>query len=178
MNISRSLDHVAFLAQFEKASFEFYRSEPEAYISCFTCWLKSEADLVELWGQVASIIAYEFQAKLESKLEAWNIYLIFFVSDPVSKSIKYQIENDKFSMRKLVVGNADADFCVETFLSNELLGADLEIKEFFSQDACEEVEASALHSKIVSLTANKKGALTFTAEEVVDLADWVAENEN
>ncbi|MFK8399143.1 ABC-three component system middle component 1 [Pseudomonas sp. BGr12] len=178
MNISRDLDYVDFLAQFDKASFELYRSVPEGYISCFSCWLKSEEDLVNLWGQVSSVIAYEFQAKLDSKFEAWNIYLVFIVSDPVSKSVKYQIENDKFSMRKLVVSNVNADFCVETFLNNELLGADLKIKEEAPQEAGTEVEASALYSKVMSLTSKKKGSLNFTAEEVVALADWIADNEN
>ncbi|TBU98896.1 hypothetical protein DNJ95_06500 [Stutzerimonas kirkiae] len=131
-----------------------------------------------LWGQIASIIAYEFQAKLDNKLEAWNIYLVFIVSDPVSKSIKYQIENDKFSMRKLVVGDVRADFSIEDFLNNELLGADLNIKEVLQHEALKDADVSALYSKVTSLTAKKRGALTFTAEEVADLANWVAENEN
>ena len=69
---------------------------------------------------MSSVIAYEYQAELENKFDAWNIYLAFVTPSAIAKTTKYEIENDKFSMRKLVVSDVDYTFDPGTYLNNEI----------------------------------------------------------
>ncbi|MCX0450182.1 ABC-three component system middle component 1, partial [Aeromonas veronii] len=116
MRISKSIQSIEFLStQFPSAELSLYKSEPEDYISCFVCKLKNEDELLFLWKKIASVIAYEYQSELENKFDAWNIYLAFVVTSSISKTTKYEIENNKFSMRKLVVSDAEINFDAELY---------------------------------------------------------------
>ncbi len=179
MRISEGTHGLEFLDEFEAATFQFYISEPDAYISCFVCWLQDEESLIRGWKEIAGSIAYGYQGKLDSKLDAWNIYLIFVLPVEVSKATRYEIENDKFSMRKLIVSNVDSDFSIEKYLNDELLGADLALKEMADPKAAQGIiHASGLHDQVTSLASSKKGTGSFTSEEIFKLAAWVADNEN
>ncbi|MGC0929776.1 MULTISPECIES: ABC-three component system middle component 1 [Enterobacterales] len=179
MHISNSDQGVNFLSQqFPQAAFYLYRSQPESYISCFVCWLKDEADLLFLWKKVASVIAYEYQAELENKFDAWNIYLTFVTPSVVAKKTKYEIENDKFSMRKLVISDVDYTFDPGTHLNNEILGADLELSPVFSfRPPADEEELSELHKQLNQLLPEKKANPTLSSENILYLAKWVSDNE-
>jgi len=179
VRISEATHDLEFLGEFEDATFQFYRSEPDAYISCFVCWLQDEEALIRGWKEIAGSIAFGYQGKLDSKLDAWNIYLVFVLLVDVSKATKYEIENDKFSMRKLIVSNVGSDFSIQKYLNDELLGADLALKEMGDPKVDKGTfQASGLHDQITSLDSGKKGVGSFTSEEISKLANWVAENEN
>lgn len=104
-----------------------------SYISCFVCQINHE-HLAKHWEHIASLIATYHQAELDDNLKIWNIYLVFVLSETISKSLRYQIENDKFSMRKLVIerklvidqlgANISDEEMIE-IINNELLGHDL-----------------------------------------------------
>lgn len=179
MHISKSTQSIEFLSkQFPRAAFSLYRSEPEDYISCFVCWLKDESDLLYLWKKVASVIAYEYQTKLENKFDAWNIYLAFITPSPVNKSTKYEIENDKFSMRKMVISEANENFDPELHLNNEILGTDLKLSAVFSyKPPMDETQLKPLHEKLDSLLSNKKSNQTLSTEDITNLAKWISDNE-
>jgi hypothetical protein len=179
MHISKATQGIEFLSQqFPRAGFSLYRSQPENYISCFVCWLKDESDLLFLWKKVTSVIAYEYQAELENKFDAWNIYLAFVTPSSIAKTTKYEIENDKFCMRKLVVSEANHTFDPEVHLNNEILGADLKLGPVFSYMPQEdEAELSGLHKQLNQLLSDKKSNSTLSSEDVLYLAKWISNNE-
>lgn len=179
MYISKTTHNIEFLSkQFPCAAFSLYRSEPEDYISCFVCWVKDEADLIFLWKKVSSVIAYQYQSELENNFAAWNIYLAFITPSSVAKATKYEIENDKFSMRKLVVSDAPSIFDPEKHLNNEILGADLKLSPVFSYaPPVDETELTSLHIKLNQLISDKKSNPTLSSENVLSLVKWISENE-
>lgn len=179
MRISKSMESVEFLsAQFTRATFSLYRSEPANYIRCFVCWFKDETDLLFLWKKVASVIAYEYQSELDNKFDAWNIYLAFVTPSIIAKTTKYEIENDKFSMRKLVISEAPNTFDPEEFLNNEILGADLKLSPVFSYTpSADETNLTQLHIKLNQLISDKKSNPSLSSESVLDLAKWITDNE-
>ncbi len=61
------------------------------------------AQLAAIWENLTSAIAGKFQTQLETEYEIWNIYLFYIMKSPVSPQVKYQIENDTFSSRKIIV---------------------------------------------------------------------------
>ncbi|EAA5206265.1 hypothetical protein DTU20_15655 [Salmonella enterica subsp. enterica serovar Westhampton] len=180
MRISNISENTDFLShQFPEVRFLLFKSEPYTYISCFVCLVDDELELLRLWKKVVSVIAYDYQANFEQKFEAWNIYLVFVCSGPVSKKNKYEIENDKFSMRKMVVENAIPDFDIERYLNNEILGANLKLGSIFSYvPMSENDDVTDLQKKLYEFGNGKRSGLVFTSEDIINLADWIINNEN
>lgn len=103
-----------------------------------TCWAQDQgsfqlyvfsalfqtADILrELWEPLNDDIALEFQSKLTIDVESWNIYIIFLVKEQISRELKYKIEQDKFSCRKLVFDNFNEKKW-QLFVKNEKLIAE------------------------------------------------------
>ena len=75
-----------------------------AKINVFCLVFDKETDLNEQWEGIADVLNYEYLSSNEpTDFERWNNYLIFVVRGGVSLETKYEIENDKFYMRKLVL---------------------------------------------------------------------------
>lgn len=63
---------------------------------------KNLDNLEKHWKEFNSFITAEYLIKLDNDFSKWNSY-IFFVTEEVPKSLKYEIENNKFSTRKIVI---------------------------------------------------------------------------
>jgi len=77
-------------------------------VSAFSFFFDSENDLNEKWKAITNSIATYYQAEFEGEetdFERWNIYIFFLVKEPVGTQLKYKIENNKFSSRKIVQDN-------------------------------------------------------------------------
>ena len=83
---------------YETASFNIAKTH------CFFATVPSEEVLKERWIQISNFIAIQFQNKLDTEFERWNIYLFYRIGNIVSRELHYSIENDTFSSRKIIVG--------------------------------------------------------------------------
>lgn len=83
----------------------------EAQYRChaFIIELDNATMLESEWELYKSEIALYFQAGLKIDIEIWNIYLFFVVNGEVSREIKYRIEQDKYSCRKIVISKIELD---------------------------------------------------------------------
>lgn len=90
-------------------------------IYIFSIIFHSEGDLDNFWEGLVSKIAYHFQAKIDQPLldiQKYNIYLFFFIRDKINNNLRYRIEHDKYSTRKIIIDDiGDTDI------------GDLQIKE-------------------------------------------------
>ena len=64
---------------------------------------KSISDLEINWKEFNSFITAEYLLKMENEFSKWNSYLFYLAEKPIPKSLKYEIENNKFSTRKAIV---------------------------------------------------------------------------
>lgn len=55
------------------------------------------------WKDFNSQVSLEYLTNLEDEYSRWNFYIFYFSDVKVPKSIKYEIENNKFSSRKIVI---------------------------------------------------------------------------
>ncbi|MED3541310.1 ABC-three component system middle component 1 [Bacillus toyonensis] len=69
----------------------------------FTAVFEDQEELKEKWQPISSDIALHFQGSLQSNIEIWNIYILFIVRGKVSNELRYFVEQNKYSSRKLVV---------------------------------------------------------------------------
>lgn len=91
-------------------------------IPAFFIKFNSEDELVNSWEKFTEFIAGNFQVNLISEFETWNIYLFFLVDKPIDKSLKYKIENDTFSSRKIVIeSNSSNDDIISKHIFNNNL---------------------------------------------------------
>ncbi|MEF7658506.1 ABC-three component system middle component 1 [Bacillus thuringiensis] len=79
------------------------KSEKLYNVYIFTMILDSQDELMNTWEDISSDIAFYFQGGLESEIEIWNIYVLFLVQGSVDGKIRYFVEQNKYSSRKLVI---------------------------------------------------------------------------
>lgn len=124
----------------------------------------SEDQLSSTWIKLSNAIAIKFQNKLDCDFGKWNVYLVFLVNFKINKTIKYEIENNIFSSRKLVIeGDQSVDDINANFeLSNHF------ISEIHSKNEQLEFKRNpqimkAIDGKVVRAKATK----TIVAENVL-----------
>lgn len=114
-------------SQFERVEFRMFCSDDAlSFISCIVCILDTSADLVQHWSAIQSVVSVYHQPS--GGLASWNMYLAFITRDNVSLWDKYEIENNKYAARKIVLDGltevpTSAQLAVE--LEKHLLGSDL-----------------------------------------------------
>ena len=104
-------------------------------VSVFAFMFDNESDLSDNWRKITSSVAAYYQSAFEDEkndFERWNIYILFIVRTPVGFQLKYKIENDKFSSRKIVHDNATEIITVDTlesFIEKYIVVSDLPVFE-------------------------------------------------
>lgn len=84
-------------------------------IYVFFIKFNSEERLKSEWREFNSFITAEFISTIEDDFSKWNTYVFYLSDTPISKSLKYEIENNKFSTRKIVIDNESSDFNDDLF---------------------------------------------------------------
>lgn len=74
-------------------------------ISVFFAKTNNAKNLEDKWEDISNSIAIYYQTKLESEYERWNLYVFYLLSEKVENIIKYKIENDTISSRKIIIDN-------------------------------------------------------------------------
>ncbi len=183
MNISEINYDLSFLSQeFPDFTFQLFQSHPATYINCFVCNVTDESKLLSQWRDVTGVIAGDFQSRLEDEFSVWNIYLIFCTSFEVSNITKYEIENNRFSMRKLVTSQClwEHGCDIEKFINNEILCSDLELSNNFYYSSNNDFK-SDLHTEILSiceLDDTDSESYEKRLEQISYLQKWIIKHEN
>lgn len=118
-------------------------------LTAFCCTVSGDLLLKETWREVSDCISHDYLTTAVSDFEYWNSYLVFFCSVEVPKALKYEIENDKLYMRKLVEkkpaswDNATPDKEIIEILNRRLLLSHIDLSGFKNEDT----PASPLLSK-------------------------------
>lgn len=116
-----------FIASFE-AVFEGVRlSYEEVFIErakahCFFAGFSDESLLKSSWAKISNYLAVKYQSKLETEFERWNVYLFILTDQQIDDALKYHIENDTFSSRKIIISPKQAvtEIIKEHILNNDL----------------------------------------------------------
>jgi hypothetical protein len=117
---------------FPSVDFCLYQSNDlDRFISCFIATFPSGEDYPDAWLEITSLIAVNFQASLTNDHATWNIYLALVFPTQVSRHLKYKIESNRFSLRKIVLtltqDNPETKDQVLEVIENMVLGSDLVI---------------------------------------------------
>tara|TARA_R110002167_G_scaffold366449_2_gene597492 strand:+ start:38880 stop:39419 length:540 start_codon:yes stop_codon:yes gene_type:complete len=114
-------------AQYENIGFHMFRSNDSlSFISCIACVCETSAEVVESWRAIQSIVSVYHQPS--GSLASWNVYLAFVTVEIVPLWEKYEIENNKYVARKIILDGLSVipspdQLAIE--LQKQLLGSDL-----------------------------------------------------
>lgn len=114
-------------AHHENIEFQMFCSDdPLSFISCIACVCESSAEVVESWHAIQNMVSVYHQPS--GGLASWNVYLAFVTVEHVPVWEKYEIENNKFAARKIILDGlpeipSPDQLAIE--LQKQLLGSDL-----------------------------------------------------
>ena len=114
------------------------KEETNYSLHIFTVVLENGSELERIWKRLTGDIALYFQSELEKDIEIWNIYIVFICKESITKELKYKIEQNKYSTRKLVLENVNFPLStneIHNLLTDKLF--DIEIKSNIVDDTSE-----------------------------------------
>ena len=156
--------------QFNSIRFDYRNVDFGSTIPVFFIYLEDEKLLEEKWERIANLIAVDFQARQRDEYQVWNIYLFYIIDNQISKELKYKIENDTFSSRKIVIENTkNQDLMIDNHILNDInicLENDKNPTNSFDSN---QIIESILEDKILKKTNITKEAITAYEELIIAL---------
>ncbi|HMJ70342.1 MAG TPA: ABC-three component system middle component 1 [Cyclobacteriaceae bacterium] len=120
--MSYSPDAVLKQVQDEFPMFDmtFFEEKYQGTIPVFIARVKDgEETLSDHWEKLVAHIAFNFQSQVNDQFSIWNIYLFFVTKGAIGRTLKYKIENDTFSTRKIVIEeNASREELIDQHITN------------------------------------------------------------
>ncbi|MFD2916868.1 ABC-three component system middle component 1 [Psychroserpens luteus] len=110
-----------------QSKINYYRVFSLMTFHVFLIEIDKEETLEKIWKKLNSKIAFYMQDKFESNFEKWNLYLFFIINEDCSVPIKYEIENNPFSSRKIVIENNNKKDSHEDIISTHIFDLDIEL---------------------------------------------------
>lgn len=96
-----AMDFLNIFGEFGHFS-SFDLSDGEKLITAFVCQINNIQNLRENWMNIIDSISHDYLSDVASEFEIWNSYVLFLCEEEIPKELLYTIENDKFSVRKIV----------------------------------------------------------------------------
>lgn len=132
--------------------------------------------LAKTWKDFNSYVAAEYMALIKDEFSKWNFYIFYLSNKPVEKQLKYEIENNKFSSRKIVIENANSitEKEINLLISKHITNDNMQIGVENKQSSVFKKKTSL--SKILDkLNLNKKN--DDDLEEALDSIEKIYKNE-
>lgn len=113
------------------ACFDIYIGQDHSNpVTVFCCQTATLHDLEANWTEINGTIATDYIADIENSFERWNTYLLFVCSEVTPPALQYEIENNKFAMRKMVevaAGKTLSDNELAVILNEKILASKIKL---------------------------------------------------
>jgi hypothetical protein len=132
------------------------------------------------WKEFNSYITAEYLVKLDNNFSKWNTYVFYIAEKTVTKALKYEIENNKFSSRKTVIDeenlelNSDTiDRVISEHIINDNIKFDVEIEDIDAFVKNEKIEQA-----IESVFSKSDSVKETNLKKVLDKLEKMHQDEN
>ena len=139
----------------------------------FLIYANTEA-IENSWRKISNFIALKCQAMISDDFGKWNTYLFFLIDHKLGIDLKYKIENDTFSSRKIVI-EEKTDFT--EVINKHILNNDLELTIENSREQISFEKREFLWTLLEGKTL-KKQRKTGAAEPAFDELLSILKNQN
>ncbi|HEX8013961.1 MAG TPA: ABC-three component system middle component 1 [Flavobacterium sp.] len=136
--------------------------------------------LEKQWKEFNSYITAEYLIKLQNDFSKWNTYVFYIAEKTVTKALKYEIENNKFSSRKIVIESEKLDVdsaviegVISEYIINDNIKFDVEsedVDEFVKNEKIDEA-IRVVYSKSDSIKENN-------LKKILDKIEKMHQDEN
>ena len=105
------------------------RNTADYYIHIVCCQFSDLESLERNWKELVNNVSEVVQKKLQDLIEIYNVYIVFF-QPQVKESLIYNIEQNKYSSRKVVLKKElpDDKEKLEQIISSKLFDLEIEIE--------------------------------------------------
>ncbi len=85
--------------------------------------------LAKNWKDFNGYVAAEYMTLIKNEYSKWNFYIFYLSAENVEKQVKYEIENNKFSSRKIVIENVKfiTEKEINLFISEHITNDNIQI---------------------------------------------------
>lgn len=153
------------IAQFENYQIRYQQIDYGGPIHVFFATPSDEATLNNDWEAIIAAIAGTFQINLLEEYETWNIYIFFLFKGKVDPKLKYKIENDTFSSRKILIESEMTD---EIIITKHILNNNLELRDHAGEPEAETFEYNESIQNVLTGKNLKNKKRTADAEPAFD----------
>ncbi len=141
----------------------------------------SETEFENKWKSITKEIAFGYQTKIETEFLKWNMYIIFVCEENISKDLKYKIENNKFSCRKILEdnfsGNLNSEDVRKALIEKHITNTDLILDSVREYKEAENYIPKTKIWSIVDAAESLKGDKKKQGTLLVQVTKFI-ENEN
>ncbi|HCQ90859.1 MAG TPA: hypothetical protein DIU45_15475 [Clostridium sp.] len=153
----------------EKNLLKLYEDIEEDYVKIFhfikelegysaniiCCGFSKKEHFNNYWKSIVNNVAMYVQANVSNRIEAFNIYIIFFVDGVDSNSV-YKVEQDRYSSRKIVIDMNMPDNIneIEQIIEERLFECSIEI--IYKEPVIERFIEKSFRNLYRYLLANEK----------------------
>lgn len=90
---------------------------------------KDDTGLKNQWKEFNSYLTAKYIPTVKDEYSKWNFYIFYFSNNSVDKQLKYEIENNKFSSRKIIIENSNTitDAEIENVISEHITNDNIQI---------------------------------------------------
>jgi len=128
-----------FIKDFPKVNVQYQLVEFGGGIHIFLLEFTNEYDLTADWRKISNAIAVYFQSKIKDDFGKWNTYVFYrtnFEPSDNYRNLKYKIEKDIFSSRKIII---EEDKGLDVIIDEHILSKNLNIDEVKSTANLDEI---------------------------------------
>lgn len=114
-------------------------------------------DLNKNWKDFNGQITTDFVIDFKEEYSRWNFYIFYLSNETVEKQLKYEIENNKFSSRKIVIESVNSitekeiNFLISEHITNDNIQIGVENKQSLKFN-----KNTSISNIIDKLSLNKK----------------------
>lgn len=132
--------------------------------------------LAKTWKDFNSYVAAEYMTLIKDEYSKWNFYIFYLSNKTLEKQLKYEIENNKFSSRKIVIENANSitEKEINLLISKHITNDNMQIGVENKQSSTFKKKAS-LAKILDKLSLNKKN--DDDLEDALDSIEKIYKNE-
>ncbi|GIT97993.1 ABC-three component system middle component 1 [Sulfurovum sp. TSL1] len=110
-------------------------------------------NLQNCWNDINSLLSEYLEEYLDNSFTRWNVYILFAITDNVSKELQYRIENNTFFARKIIEDNYSLQLSTENIknlIAKHIEFTDLQIDDS-SPNHDDYTSNSMVYSKLFDL---------------------------
>jgi hypothetical protein len=137
---------------------------------------KDSHSLSKNWKDLNGYLSVNFISNISDDFSKWNFYLFYVESERVAKAVKYEIENNKFSSRKIVIDGCDESLTkgrLTKFIASYITNSSIEL-QLAKIEGNELIKDPELSSVIDQLSySKKKGEKEIALNETLDKIETI-----